>query len=232
MVPFNWEDLLTEQDRQVIQAAGYGERGASTFASRRGGDSPALLIIDMQHLFVGDDVPILEAIERAPSMIGAAAWRAAEHIVDLSAKCRRLGVPVIYARMLPADRSPDDPLLMIIPALQPQPADIVIDKTTSSAFFKTGLATHLHHLGCDSVILTGNSTSGCIRAAAVDALAHGFGAFVPVECVCDRIEASHKVALLDMWMKYATVLKTEDLILRMMIAISCRCMQIPEGWVL
>lgn len=214
MAPYIWEDLLSDQDRQVIEAAGYATRGASTFASRHDGQHPALLIIDMQQLFVGDDVSILEAIQQAPSMIGAAGWRAAEHIARLADFCRRADIPVIYARMIPNNRAPDDPLLDIISPLQPEPNDFVIDKTTSSAFFNTRLAEYLNSLKRDSVILVGNSTSGCIRAAAVDAVQHGFGAYVPVEGVFDRIEASHKIALLDMWMKYATVLTVDELIER------------------
>jgi nicotinamidase-related amidase len=65
------------------------------------------------------------------------------------------------------------------------------------------------------MILIGNSTSACIRAAAVDAVRHGFGVYAPYECVFDRIDASHKIGLLDMWMKYATVLSTDEMLKRL-----------------
>lgn len=207
-----WNDLLSEQDKQVIDAAGYGTRGASTFSSRRASSSPALIIIDMQRLFVGEDKPILEAIADAPSMIGEVGWRAIDYMRPLIEQCRFQQIPIIYAKMLPHNRPANDPLLKIVEPIQPQKDDIIIEKQTSSIFFQTELTDYLQAKGCDSVILIGNSTSGCIRAAAVDAVQHGFGAYVPHECVFDRIEASHKIALLDMWMKYATVLSTRDML--------------------
>jgi nicotinamidase-related amidase len=60
------------------------------------------------------------------------------------------------------------------------------------------------------VIVVGNSTSGCVRATTVDAQQHGFDVIVPQECIFDRIEASHKIGLLDMWMKYAEVQEREE----------------------
>ena len=210
-----WDDLLSDLDKHVIDAAGYASRGASTFSSRRDGHAPALVIIDMQRLFVGPDVPVLEAIEQAPSMIGEIGWRAIEHMLPLVVQCRQQQIPVFYARMLPHNCPADDPMLSIVEPLRSHAGDIIIQKTGSSAFHKTSLAADLRQRGRDSVILIGNSTSGCIRAAAVDATQHGFGVYVPYECVFDRIQASHKISLLDMWMKYATVLSTEAMIQRL-----------------
>jgi nicotinamidase-related amidase len=212
MISSIWNDLLSEQDKQVIEAAAYGKRGASTFSSRRSGLSPALLIIDMQRLFVGEDKPILEAIADAPTMIGEMGWRAIESMQILIKQCRLQQIPIIYAKMLPHNRPNDDPLLDIVEPLQAQSGDKIMEKNTISVFFQTELKDYLQEKGCDSVILIGNSTSGCIRAAALDAVQYGFAAYVPYECVFDRIEASHKIALLDMWMKYATVLSTTEMI--------------------
>ncbi|MGJ3240834.1 MAG: isochorismatase family protein [Anaerolineae bacterium] len=212
MITTIWQDILTEDDQQVIESAGYTGRGASTFKSRGSMTRPALLIIDMQRLFVGEDVPILEAIAQQPTMIGERGWRAMEAMQPLIATCRQCMVPIIYARMIPHNRTSDDPLLAIMSPIQPQADDTLLDKTTSSAFFHTGLAEHLAILGVDSVMLIGNSTSGCIRAAAVDAVQHGLTAIIPHECVFDRIEASHKISLLDLWMKYAVVTDTADVI--------------------
>ncbi len=114
--------------------------------------------------------------------------------------------------MLPHNRSENDPMLDFVAPLQPQTDDIIIEKTSSSVFFNTNLADKLHEKDIDSVILVGNSTSGCIRAAAVDAVQYGFSPIVPHDCVFDRIEASHKIGLLDMWMKYATVTSSQALI--------------------
>ncbi len=210
-----WLNFLSEQDQQVIEAAGYRTRGAATFASRREGTAPALLIIDMQKLFVGDDVPILQAIQQAPTMIGERGWRAIEAMLPLVDFFRQHTMPIFYATMQPHNRPADDPLLAIVDPLTPQPDDAIIHKQFPSAFFQTTLADDLRERGCDSVILCGNSTSGCIRAAAVDAVQHGFSVMIPHDCVFDRIEASHKVGLLDLWMKTATILSSEEILAKL-----------------
>lgn len=210
-----WQDILSEQDQHIIEAAGYGWRGASTYDSRGGGQAPALLLIDMQRLFVGDDVPIREAIQQEPTMIGEAGWRAIEAMQPLVTFFRQHKRPIVHATMQPHNRPADDPLLDIVEALHPLPGERILTKHHSSAFFQTNLAPALRERGCDSVILCGNSTSGCIRAAAVDAVQHGFAAYVPYDGVFDRIEASHRVGLLDLWMKYATVLSCAEMLDRL-----------------
>ena len=96
--------------------------------------------------------------------------------------------------------------------LAPKDDDLVIDKRYSSAFYGTTLLTHLVQKGVDTIIIVGNSTSGCVRATAVDAKQRGFNGVIPEECVFDRIEASHKVGLLDLWMKYATVMSKDEVL--------------------
>lgn len=203
-----WDDILSEQDKAVIIAAGYDTRGASAFDSRSMGAKPALLVIDMQQLIVGDDVPILQAVQGHPIAIGEAAHRAVERIAPFMERCRGIGLPVIYTRIMLKEF---DPHLQIVEALRPHADDLVIDKHHPSAFFGTPLLNHLRGLGIDTVIVTGNSTSGCVRASVVDARQHGFHVIVPQELVFDRLEASHKVGLLDMWMKYASVLSSEEM---------------------
>lgn len=210
-----WQDILSKQDLAVIDKAGYATRGAATFSSRSDAKSPALVIIDMQKLFVGEDVPILEAIETQPTMIGAIGWRAIDAMQPLIAQCRAISIPIIYAKMIPHNRQENDPILDIVSVIFPHTEDTVIKKSSSSVFHKTNLLDTLHNLEIDSLILIGNSTSGCIRAAAVDAVQHGFSVIVPHDCVFDRIEASHKISLLDMWMKYATVTSSTDLIAKL-----------------
>lgn len=210
-----WQDILSEQDLAVIDKAGYATRGAATFSSRGDASSPALVIIDMQKLFVGEDVPILEAIASEATMIGEVGWRAIDAMQPLITQCRAMQIPVIYARMLPHNRPNNDPILDFVSDISPQTEDTIIEKTSSSIFFKTNLLAVLHQLEIDSLILIGNSTSGCIRAAAVDAVQNGFSAIVPHDCVFDRIEASHKISLLDMWMKYARVTSSTDLIAKL-----------------
>lgn len=205
-----WQDLLSEQDKAVITKAGYDKKGAASWDSRALGNHPALIIIDMQNHLVGDDVPILTAVEKERTAMGEIAWRAMESIVPFVEACRETGLPVIYTRVVPHDRQPNEAVLQIVEPLKPQPDDLVINKNYSSGFYGTGLLTILNKQRIDTVILVGNSTSGCVRATAVDARQMGFSVLVPQECTFDRIEASHKIGLLDMWMKYATVASVDD----------------------
>lgn len=210
MVSYPWDILLSEQDRNIINTAGYDKRGAATFQSRNRITKPALLIIDMQHLFVGEDIPIEEAIQIAPTMIGSKAWDAAREIATLRAACRLAGLSVIYLRMIPSGKTGTEPELAIIDLLKPSNEELVYDKHTTSAFHDNEFTNLLNQQDIDGLIITGNSTSGCVRAAAVDAVQHGLGVIVPIECVCDRIDLSHRVALMDMWMKYAQVTELND----------------------
>jgi nicotinamidase-related amidase len=90
--------------------------------------------------------------------------------------------------------------------------DIVINKRGPSAFFETNLASLLVWHRIDTVIVTGGSTSGCVRATAVDSLQHGYRTIVPEECVADRHEGPHFANLYDLSMKYADVLPVADVI--------------------
>jgi nicotinamidase-related amidase len=89
-------------------------------------------------------------------------------------------------------------------------SEILIEKKYASAFFGTALASHLTTLGVDTLILAGCTTSGCIRASAVDALQHGLHAIVPVECVGDRAVETHRVNLMDIHGKYGDVVSLSE----------------------
>ena len=206
-----WDDLLTERDRQVISKAGYDESGASSWDSRGLGTDPLVLVIDMQRLVVGEDEPILDAIEEYRTAMGAVAWDAIGEIEPFLDFARERGLPVAYTRVVPS--SYDDPNhedLAIVEPIAPEPGDTVIDKSYASAFYGTDLLSRLVRGGHDSVIVVGNSTSGCVRATTIDAQQNGFEVILPQECLFDRIEASHKIALLDLWMKYAEVLERTE----------------------
>lgn len=205
-----WNELLSEQDKAVITKAGYDKKGAASWDSRTLGTHPALLIIDMQNLLVGEDEPILEAVEKERTAMGEIAHRALEYILPVVSASRDANIPLIFTRVIPRGRQPEDDSLQIIEPLTPHNGDIVLDKNFSSAFYGTGLLTHLNRFNRDTVIIIGNSTSGCVRATAVDARQMGYKVLVPQECTFDRISASHKISLLDLWMKYATVLSTEE----------------------
>jgi maleamate amidohydrolase len=98
-----------------------------------------------------------------------------------------------------------------VPDLSPQTGDLVIRKLHASAFFGTGLIRYLVDLGIDTLLLTGVSTSGCVRATAVDGVTHGYRIGIGTECVADRIDVSHSATLLDLWMKYADLLTNAEL---------------------
>ena len=205
-----WDDLLSEQDRAVIRKAGYAEHGAASWDSRELGGRQALVVIDMQRLLVGEDVPILEAVEQERVAMGEIAWKALDSIKSMLRVSRDAPIPAIFTRVIPKGRNPDERALQIIDELAPEVEELVIDKRSSSAFFDTQLNDYLHEREVDTVILVGNSTSGCVRATAVDARSHGYGVLIPEECVFDRIQASHKIGLLDLWMKYATVVPLDE----------------------
>jgi alkanesulfonate monooxygenase SsuD/methylene tetrahydromethanopterin reductase-like flavin-dependent oxidoreductase (luciferase family)/nicotinamidase-related amidase len=201
-----WDDLLSEQDERVITKAGYDEAGASSWESRGLGENPMVLVIDMQRLVVGENVPILEAVEDYRTAMGEIAWEAIDHIEPFLSFVRERGLPVTYTRVIPSSYDdPDHEDLAIVDPVAPEPEDTVIDKSYASAFYGTDLLSRLVRDDHDSVIIVGNSTSGCVRATSVDAQQHGFDVILPQECLFDRIEASHKIGLLDLWMKYAEV---------------------------
>lgn len=100
--------------------------------------------------------------------------------------------------------------VQIDPRLDPQPDEQVISKNFPSCFFGTTLATRLIALGIDTLIVTGTTTSGCVRATVVDSLQYGFRTIVPRECVGDRAQAPHEANLFDMGMKYADVVSLQE----------------------
>ena len=152
------------------------------------------------------------------------------HIDELAALCRDRGLPVIWTHVayLPSgedcgvwgtrDDTPDS--LQNVKAgsrraefddrLHIHPGDVVITKRMASAFHETNLASLLVWHRVDTVIVTGGSTSGCVRATVVDSLSHGYRTIVPEECVSDRHESPHFASLYDMAVKYADVLPVAE----------------------
>lgn len=206
-----WEDLLSEQDKQVITKAGYDKEGASSWESRGLGESPMVLVIDMQRLVVGENVPILEAVEEYRTAMGSIAWDAIEQMEPFLDYVRERDIPVTYTRVVPSSYDdPEHPDLAIVDPVAPEEGDTVIDKSYASAFYGTDLLSRLIRRGTDTLVIVGNSTSGCVRATTVDAQSNGMKVLLPQECIFDRIEASHKIGLLDLWMKYAEVLEVDE----------------------
>jgi len=213
-----WRDVIPEEVRNLY--AHY--RRESEF-----GPAPALIAIDLYELaYQGGALPVSEVAKSFPSSCGEYAWAAIKPTRRLFAAARAAGLPIFYStsEMRPDSRPkavratkrrgiPLDPALYEIrPEFQPQPQDTVIRKSRASAFFGTPLAAHLTQLGVRSVIMFGESTSGCLRASAVDAYSHGFEVAVVEECCYDRSLISHKVNLFDLHHKYASVLHVDRVI--------------------
>lgn len=214
MIENIWDGLLTQQDREVISQGGFDESGASAAWESRGlGDNPVVMVIDIQKKNAGPNESIVDAMEASGSAtaMGEIAWDAVEHIQELLSVARSNDVPVIYTRSVPpAYDDPDHPDLDIVDPIVPEEGDPVLDKSYASPFYRTDILTRLISNDIDTVITVGGSTSGCIRATVVDAQSHGFNVVVPQECVFDRIEASHLVGLLDIWMKYGEVMERTE----------------------
>jgi maleamate amidohydrolase len=189
------------------------------------GPSPALLAIDLYELaYEGGPRPISEIWKEYPSSCGEHAWHAIEPTKRLFAAARSAGIPVFYSTMdvrpnaRPKGLDPtkrqsprdDEVAYRIRPEFQPAPPDVVITKQRASAFFGTPLQAHLTQLGVRSVIICGESTSGCVRASAVDAYSHGFHVSLVEECCFDRSVLPHKVNLFDLHHKYADVLHINE----------------------
>lgn len=191
------------------------------------GTAPALLAIDLYELaYEGGPRPVSEVIETYPSSCGEHAWAAIDPTRALFDGARGARLPVFYStadtnpharpnRVSATKRrqAPIDPALYAIrPEFEPHPGDIVIHKQRASAFFGTPLAAHLTELGVRTVIICGESTSGCVRATAVDAYSHGFHVVVVEECCFDRMPLSHKISLFDLHHKYADVMRVQDVL--------------------
>ncbi len=90
--------------------------------------------------------------------------------------------------------------------------DIVINKRMASAFFETNLGSVFNFNGVDTVVVTGGSTSGCVRATVVDSLSRSYRSIVPIECVADKHESPHFANLYDMALKYADVIPVGEVV--------------------
>lgn len=222
-----WDRYLTERDKQVFASGGFGAR-------QGWGKRPALLIVDVNYIFCGDrPEPILESIKRWRASCGEEAWAGVAAVARLLAACRERALPVYYTtgsrradgwdagswawknpRVLEKPRTAEGDLdgNTIVREIAPQPRDIVIAKHKPSAFFGTPLQSFLVQQGVDSLLLVGTTTSGCVRATAVDAFSNNYRVAIVEEGCFDRSQASHALSLCDLHAKYADVVKLGDTI--------------------
>lgn len=201
--------MSDEQARQVYGRAGLGQ--SVTLGSR-----PAVLVVDFSCGFTDP-----------ACTLGSELTKEVEATRRLLDAAREKGLPIVYTTIGFEPSLKDGALwLQKVPALgdlqigghwveidarlDPQPDEPVVLKKGASAFFGTNLASILIAQGVDSVILCGATTSGCIRATAVDLLQYGFPTIVPRECVGDRAQAPHEANLFDIQAKYADVVSLEE----------------------
>lgn len=210
---YPWDDVIPEEDRDRYKAAGYGNEYRPIDA----GNKPGVLVVDMTREFVDG---------RWPTGHSETGFPAVKANNQLLTEARDLKIPIFFTKLyedphhVPApaqkgrwktkDRRPPDPSLppgdVIVDDLTPQQGEHVIYKHHKpSGFFGTELSALLIYEGVDTLIITGMTTSGCVRATAVDAFQFNFDVIIPMECVADRSQISHKVNLLDLHMKYADV---------------------------
>ncbi|MFC9971112.1 isochorismatase family protein [Spirillospora sp. NPDC127200] len=190
------------------RAAGFG--GTLPFGGR-----PAVVVVDVVRAYLDRESPLYAGVEDA---VAAAA--------RLVAAARLRGVPVVFTRVEYGPDGRDGGLFYRkVPALRcfdrgnplggfpadpsPAPGETVVVKQYASAFFGTSLAATLTAMRIDTVLLCGLSTSGCVRASAVDALQHGFAPFVVREACGDRDPRPHEASLFDLQAKYAEVVTLE-----------------------
>ncbi|GIF23674.1 nicotinamidase-related amidase [Actinoplanes tereljensis] len=214
-----WPTALAAADETLYDRAGFGRVSGL-------GVRPALLVIDVQYRTVGHSrVPIDEAMNEFPTATGNRGWGAVDRIAVLLASARKAGIPVFHPHVAPKTKltaggyAGKTPTLAstgagaydFVAEAAPRDDEPLIAKDHPSAFFATGLLTHLVQRGVDTVLLAGATTSGCVRASAVDAFSYGFRVGVVGDAVFDRLDVVHEVALFDLASKYADVLSVSEI---------------------
>ncbi len=218
-----WDGIIPQEEQRAYNAAGFGRTTGI-------GQRPALLIIDVQYRTVGTvPRPLREAIAEFPTSCGDVGWAAVAQIRRLLGVFRRRGWPVLYPHVAPKEGFDYGRLSDKVPAIMtvagkgyefvadiaPQQQDILLPKKHPSAFFGTPLASYLINCRADTLIVTGCTTSGCVRGSVVDAFAYNFRVLVPQDAVYDRSATSHAVNLFDMAAKYADVMSTDEAIAKL-----------------
>lgn len=215
-----WDRFLTAQDHELLKV--WGKKEPDELGRR-----PVLLLVDLYYSSVGHErKPMLESIRDWPMSCGLAGWAAIDRTVSLLAAAREHRIPVVYVRGMgsfPSDatrviergktKRGTDHLppeiraldLEIVKEVAPRPGEVLLEKTAPSAFAGTPLLHYLRQIDADTVVVCGETTSGCVRAAVLDAQALRYRVGIVGECCFDRVEASHWINLFDMHQKYGEV---------------------------
>ena len=224
-----WGDVISADDEERYARAGFGK--PSGFGKR-----PGLLVIDVQYRTIGDSPkPFYDSLEDYTTSCGEVGWAAVPHIQQLIAAFRAAELPILYPHVAPKlaeDRGgtlgQKVPGIMDVPdrgylfpdEVAPQPGDLLLPKKHPSAFFGTPLASYLIGLGVDTIVVSGCTTSGCVRGTVVDAFSYNFRCVVPADAVYDRTPTVHQANLFDLGQKYADVVTTDAVVAHMTSAAS------------
>jgi nicotinamidase-related amidase len=226
-----WDKFLTDRDKEFHELKGFGALAGY-------GKRPALLIIDVNYAFCGDKrESIFESVKRWPTSCGEEAWDALPVLRRVIDAARAQGVPVIYTTGVsrddkwdrgrwrwksakragdqvsqPVQRTSNRDGNEIMEQIAPGPRDIVVPKQKPSGFHGTNLLDYLTMLGCDSVIVGGTTTSGCVRGTVIDSFSYNLRTAVIEDGCFDRSQFSHAANLFDMHAKYADVVSSDDAI--------------------
>jgi len=222
-----FESTMIREDKTARQL--YEAVKANPARARFGfGQRPAIVNVDFQQAYTRPDLFPKTAYVTDPRQI--------EYVNEISRLARLRGLPVIWTRVaykpdagdagvwgtrtdtpdslqnikIGSERHAFDPRCQIDEAV-----DLVFTKRMPSAFFESPLGSYLVWHRIDTVIVTGGSTSGCVRATAVDSLSHGYRTIVPEECVADKHESYHYANLTDLQLKYADVVSVSEVVERL-----------------
>jgi maleamate amidohydrolase len=195
----------------------YGERG---FGGRQGaGRHPALVVIDFNYAFTDPSSPLhcdTDAAVEATARLLDAAREAGRPVAFTTLEFDEAAKQVAKAFIAKAPAltmlTPGSRWARIDERLAPREGEPVLLKLFASAFFGTALQPMLTAAGCDTLIVTGASTSGCVRATVVDGVQHGLRVLVPREAVADRARSAHDASLLDIDAKYGDVVSLAEAI--------------------
>ena len=188
------------------------------FHGRAGfGERPALVVVDVNVGFTDPASPlvcdldeVVAAIARLLEAFRGAALPVAFTTVAYDEAAAQAAAAFLDKVPALATLAAGSRWVEIDPRVAPLPGEPVYTKLWASAFFGTPFASFLASRGCDSLVVTGASTSGCVRATAVDALQHGYRVVVPREAVGDRNPAAHEANLYDIDTKYGDVVSLEE----------------------
>ena len=205
--------LALEEAQKLYATLGFGAR---TGFGRR----PALLIIDCNHGCADPSVsPMAIAMDAEIKNI--------RRLLDV-ARAKRM--PVVHTTVVYTEEQfrdggwfikkiptlevlrPGSKEAQIVPELAPRAGELVLEKRFPSGFYGTNLHSYLTRCEVDTVVVTGNSTSGCVRATVIDAVSAGFRVVIPRQCVADRVALSHLVNLFDMDAKYGDVMDVDHVL--------------------